>query len=167
MSTITYPSDVNVNVRGTLTVGAVVLPDNAITSSAKVIAGANISADKTEQRVFPTWQQPNSAATTETRPLFVARRPGTLNEIIAGSIAAAIGDSTTTVNVKKNGTTVMSSVITLTSADVARIVQVGAISGGGAFVAGDWFEVTITATIGTGTLPTGVFVQCEMDMDGS
>jgi len=165
MATVTFPEDVNV--RGTLTVQTVVLPDNAITSSSKVIAGCNISADKTEQRVFPSWQQPNTAATTETRTLFVARRPGTLNEVLAGSIAAAVGNSTVTVDIRKNGTTVLSSVLTLTNSYVGRIAQAGAISGSGTFVAGDWFEAVITATIGTGTLPTGFFVQLEVDQNGS
>jgi hypothetical protein len=167
MSTVTYPSDVDLNVRGTLTVGTIVLPDNAVTTSNKIIAGCNISADKTEQRVFPSWQQPNSAATTETRTLFVARRAGTINEVVAGSIAAAVGDSTVTLDIKKNGTTILSAVITLDSSNTLRVVELGTISGSGAFVADDWFEVVIIATINTGTLPTGVFVQMELDQDGA
>lgn len=159
--------DGDLTVRGTLNVGAITLPANSIDQASQIKAGVNIPADKTEQRFFPSWQQPNSAATTETRTLFVARRAGTLNEVIAGSIAKAVGDATVTVDVKKNGTTVLAAVITLDSANTNRIVEAGSVSGGGTFVAGDWFEVVITATIGTGTLPTGVFVQCEADQNGA
>lgn len=162
---VTYTEDVLI--RGTLVPQAITLPADAVSLSSQVKAGANLNADKLEQRYSPAWSQPNSAATTETRTVFVARRAGTLNEFIAGSIAKAIGDSTVTLDLKKNGTTVLSAVITLDSANTARIVEAGAISGGGAFVAGDWFEVVIVATAGTGTLPFGVFAQLELDQDGS
>jgi len=153
-------------VRGTLNCEAIALPQNSLTSTDQIRAGINIPADKTEQRFFPTWSQPNTAATTETRTLFVARRAGTLNEVVAGSIAKAVGDSTVTVNVRKNGTTVLAAVITLDSTNTARVLEAGSVTSS-AFVAGDWFDVVITATVGTGTLPTGVFVQLEVDQNGT
>jgi len=162
---VTFSEDLTV--RGLFSASQVSLPSNAITSSTQVQANANLNADKLEQRFFPHWAQPNSAATTETRTLFVARRAGTVNEVIAGSIVAAIGDSTVTLDVKKNGTTILSAIITLDNANTARITEAGTIDGAGTFVADDWFEVVITATIGTGTLPTGVFVQLEVDQDGA
>lgn len=163
--TVTFEEDVFV--RGALVPSAIRLPQNAITSGEQILAGANLPADKTEQRFFPAWSQPNSAATTETRTLFVARRSGTVNAVLAGSIAAAIGDSTVTLDVKKNGTSILTGVITLDNGNTARIVELGSISGGGTFVVGDWYEVVITATIGTGTLPTGVFVELEVDQNGA
>lgn len=158
--------DGDLTVRGTLNVGAISLPANAVDQASQIKAGINIPADKTEQRFFPAWSQPNTTATAETRTLFVARRSGTLNEVIAGSIAKATGDSTITVDIKKNGTTVLSAVITLDSANTNRIVESGSVSGGGTFVAGDWFEVVIAISAGTGTLPTGVFCQLEVDQNG-
>ena len=153
-------------IRGTMRCESIAMPQNAIDNSDQIKAGTNISADKLEQRLFPGWSQPNSAASTETRTLFVARRSGTVNEVIAGSIAAAVGDSTVTIDVKKNGTTILAAVITLDNANTARIVELGSVTSS-AFVAGDWFEVVITATIGTGALPTGVFVQLEVDQNGA
>lgn len=153
-------------VRGTLNCGAITMPQNAIDSSQQIKAGTNISADKTEQRFFPSHAQPNSAATTETRTLFVARRAGSVNEVITGSIAKAVGDSTVTIDVRKNGSTILAGVVTLNSSSTNRVVQLGSVTSA-AFVAGDWFEVVITATIGTGTLPTGVFVQLEVDQAGA
>jgi hypothetical protein len=163
--TVTFQEDVHV--RGTLVPSAIQLPANVIDVDTKVKAGVNISADKTEQRLHPSWSQPNTTATAETRTLFVARRPGTINEVIAGSIVAATGDSTVTVDVRKNGTSILSSVITLDNANTARIVEAGAISGAGTYVAGDWIEAVIAVSAGTGTLPTGVFIQIECDQDGA
>lgn len=152
-------------VRGRVVPESLTIPGGAVVSDS-IQAGANLNADKLEQRECVSHAQPNSASTTETRTLFVARRAGAVNEVIAGSIAVAIGDSTVTVDVKKNGTTILSSAITLDNANTARLAEVGVLSGSGAFVADDWFEVVITATIGTGTLPTGVFCQMEIDQNG-
>ncbi len=152
-------------VRGTLVPTRLVVPV-ACVKSASIEPGSNLDADNLESRFCASHAQPNSAATTETRTLFVARRAGTINEIIAGSIAAAIGDSTATIDVKKNGTTVLSSAIVLDNSNTARTPEVGTISGDGIFAAGDWFEVVITISAGTGTLPTGVFVQIECDQNG-
>jgi hypothetical protein len=154
----------DVLIRGALVAESFTNPAQSVNSDA-IKTGANLDADKLENRVYSSHAQPNSAATTETRPLFVARKAGTVNSVLAGSIAKAIGDSTVTVDVRKNGTTILSGVITLDNANTARVGEAGTISVP-AFVAGDWFEVVITATIGTGTLPQGVFVQCEMDQDG-
>jgi hypothetical protein len=159
--------DSDLTVRGTLVPSTLVMPNNSITNSSQFLAGLNLDADKTEQRVYPSHAQPNTAATSETRAIYVARRSGTLNEVIAGSIAKAVGDSTVTVDVKKNGTTVLTGVITLDSGNTNRVVESGAIAGAATFVVGDWFEVVITAVAGTGTLPTGVFAQLELDQNGA
>lgn len=158
--------DGDMQVRGNVNCNSITLPQNAIDNSSQVKAGTNLNADKLEQRFFPAWSQPNSAASTETRTLFVARRSGTVNEVIAGSIAKATGDAVVTLDVKKNGTTILNAVITLDNANTNRLVELGSVTSS-AFVAGDWFEVVITATANTGTLPTGVFVQLEVDQAGA
>jgi hypothetical protein len=153
-------------VRGTLSATAMVIPSGSVTSNS-VQTSANISADKTESRIYASHAQPNSAATAETRTLFVARRVGLIQHVYVGSIAKAIGDSTVTVDVKKNGTSVLSSAVTLNSSNTARVAVAGTIDGTlDDLVAGDWVEVAITISAGTGTLPTGVFIQVEIDQDG-
>ncbi len=137
-------------------------PPSGCIPNAAIPAGAAIDTDKVEARVYASWAQPNSAATAETRTLFVAERSGTITSFLAGSIAAAIGDSTVTIDVKKNGTTILSSTVVLDNANTARVAEDGTLNGSvTAFVAGDWFEVVITISAGTGTLPTGVFAQLE------
>jgi hypothetical protein len=93
--------------------------------------------------------------------------PGTINSVKAGSIVAATGDSTVTIDVRKNGTTVLSGTIALDSANTARVVEAGTVDGAqDDVVADDWIEVVISVSAGTGTLPTGLFVQVEIDEDG-
>jgi hypothetical protein len=153
-------------VRGHLSANSMTIPVNTVTSDA-VQSGANINADKLESRIYASHAQANSAATAETRTLFVARRTGIVNHIYVGSIAKAIGDSTVTVDVRKNGTTILSSAVTLNNANTARIAVAATIDGTqDDLVAGDWLEAVITISAGTGTLPTGVFVQVEIDQNG-
>ncbi len=156
----------DLTVRGTLSPQAINMPQNAIDSDAQIKAGTNISADKTQTRIYRSHSQPNTAATAETRTLFIARKTGTVKEIRVGSIVAATGDSTTTVNVLKNGTTILSSSVVLNNANTARTSVAAAISSS-ALVAGDWLDVAITISAGTGTLPTGLFVQMEIDQNGT
>lgn len=162
MATTVIESDVLI--RGALVAESFTTPAQSVNSDA-IKTGANLDADKLESRIYSSHSQPNSAATTETRPLFVARKAGTVKEVAAGSIAKAVGAATVTLDIKKNGMTILSSVITLDSANTNRIVEVGTLSDA-PFAAGDWFEVVIVATAGGGTLPTGVFVQMECDQNG-
>lgn len=153
-------------VRGHLSATTMTIPNNTVTSDA-IQSGANLSADKVESRIYASHAQSNTAATAETRTLFVARRVGIVNHIYVGSIAKAIGDSTVTVDVKKNGTSILSSTVTLNSSNTARIAVAATIDGTlDDLAVGDWLEVVITISAGTGTLPTGIFVQVEIDQDG-
>lgn len=162
MATTVIDSDVLV--RGALIAESLPVPSQSVDSNA-IKTAANLDADKLESRIYACYSQPNTTSTTETRNLFVARRPGSVNSVIAGSIAKAVGAATVTLDVKKNGTTILSAVITLDSANTDRVGEAGTVSVT-SFVAGDWFEVVITATAGGGTLPTGVFVQMECDQNG-
>ena len=131
--------------------GTTTLPNSTITSDML-----------NEQKYVFKHAQPNTAATTETRTLAVILgTTGTAVTFKAGSIAKAVGDSTVTVDLKKNGSSILSAVITLDNANTNRVLEAGTISSTSLAV-GDWLETVITATVGTGTLPTGVFVQLEL-----
>lgn len=145
---------------------AVSLPDSTVTN-ADVVTAAGIDASKLEHRRAIGYSQPNTAATTETRTIHVVYgTSGTLLQFAAGSIAKAVGDSTVTVDLKKNGSSVLSAVITLDSGNTNRVLETGTISNT-SVAADDWLEIVITATVGTGTLPTGVFVQLVLDEDAA
>jgi len=147
----------DMQVTGALVMGSVTLPNSSVTN-ASVAAAAGIDADKLDHQHSKCYAQANSAASDETRIIHVARAAGTVEDFVAGSIAKAVGDATCTVDLKKNGTTILSAVITLDSGNTNRVAEAGTVSTA-AYVSGDVFEVVIDGTIGTGTLPTGVFCQ--------
>jgi hypothetical protein len=139
-------------------------PDGGVTN-AKVASNAAIDADKLEHLHVRTFAQPNTAATAETRVVHeVVGATGTIRTFSAGSIAKAVGDSTVTVDLKVNGTTVLSGVITLDNANTNYVSEPGTISDDD-LAAGDVLTVVTTATAGTGTLPTGVFAHVTLSED--
>lgn len=104
-------------------------------------------------------------AATATVPIFECRgATGTIRQIRAGSIVANIGAATVTIDLKKNGTTVLSGVITLDSGNTARISEGGTLSVT-SLVVGDLLEIVVTATAGGGTLATGLWVDVTVDED--
>lgn len=166
MATSSSIQDGDLRVRGTLVPDAMRYPAASIVN-ADISAAAAIETTKLRHRHVRSWAQPNTAATAETRTLHVVMLPGLINAVKVGSIAAAIGDSTVTVDVKKNNVSVLSSTVTLNSSNTARIAVSGTVNSAvDDVVAGDWIEVVITIAAGTGTLPTGVFVQVEIDENG-
>lgn len=151
--------DQDVHVNGTLSAKTLDIPASTIVD-ADVSSAADIGQGKLEHQHAKHYSQANAAASDETRMLHVVYgASGTILDFRAGSIAKAVGDSTVTVDLKKNGTTVLSSVITLDNANTNRVAEAGTLSVT-TLTNGDVLEVVIDATIGTGTLPTGVF--CEL-----
>lgn len=143
---------------GTMRPDVFIPPSGCITDDA-VVAAALLAYTKLQQMRVESGNQPNSAATTETRTMaVVVGATGSILSFKAGSIAIAVGAATVTLDLKKNGTTVLSAPITLDTGNTARILESATISVPG-LVVGDWLEVVITATAGGGTLPTGLFYQ--------
>ena len=91
------------------------------------------------------------------------RVSGTVRKFCAGLVA--VGSSTSiTVDLKKNGTTILSSPITLTNAGTNRAAVEGTISSG-TVAAGDLLEITVTVTSATGA--TGLFAQTDVEETGA
>jgi hypothetical protein len=154
-----FNNDVIVN--GHFTPKTMTLPDDTVTDR-KIPAGANLSAEKMEQQYQPVYSQgSNTTAVADPGQVkhIVQGATGVLREVIAGCVVANIGDSTVSVDVKKNGTTVLSAPISLTSSHTARQVVTGVLSvvGGIDLVEDDVLEVVVTVSAGTGTLGKGVF----------
>jgi hypothetical protein len=93
---------------------------------------------------------------------FVHGASATINSFKAGSVTACVGAATITVDLKKNGTSVLSAPITLNSSSTAYVVQSGTVTTT-SLVAGDVLEVVVTATAGGGTLGNGVFAVAQVD----
>jgi hypothetical protein len=156
------------NIEGDLYVGGSVYAAGGVNlgagvvADANVVAGADIDAAKLNHLHTERYAQPNTTATTETRVLHVAKGAGTVVAFSAGSIVANLTTATVTVDLKKNGTTVLSGVITLDNANVAYTPEAGTISVA-PYVAGDVFTVVITATASGGTLATGAYCSASFD----
>jgi hypothetical protein len=155
MGLLRIPDDVHVE--GRITAQSMTVPDSAV-KDASVASDAAIQATKVIHQHQKSYSQPNTTATTETRVIHEARGAGTVQEFRAGSIVACLTTATITVDLKKNGTTVLSAVITLNNGNTARVAVAGTVTSA-AYVAGDVFEIVITATASGGTIGTGFFAQ--------
>lgn len=81
-----------------------------------------------------------------------------MTAVRAGVSVACIGDSTITVDVRKNGTSILSSTIVLDNSNTAFAEESGSISTS-SYAAGDDLEVVVTVSAGTGTLGQGLHVD--------
>lgn len=108
------------------------------------------------------------SATSATIPLGEMIGAGTIKRASVYLITACTSDATVTVDIKKNGTTILSSVMTLNSTHSAREVVAGTLSVT-TFADGDVFEAVIVATAGGGAVGTGlwggIFVDEEYASD--
>lgn len=153
-----------VHINGALSAKSFTPPAGSI-ANASIAANAGIDATKLGHQHRANFSQPNTAATTETRVIYtVYGATATLVAFKAGSIAPATGNATVTLDLRKNGATVLTAVVTLNSSNAARVVVAGVLAST-SLAQGDVIEVVITATAGTGTLPTGVFGYAEVRED--
>ena len=137
----------------------------AIIADREVSASAAIATGKLKHRYQAEYSQPNTTATPETKTIYVARSAGIISEFLAGVVAPNTGTATVTIDLRKNGTSVLATIITLDSTNLARIAKVGVLNGAHALLnAGDWLELVITATVGAGTLGTGLFVTVVFEL---
>lgn len=159
MAVTVLPTDLFVqgNVASTtLTIPASTVADTAVSAT------ADIAATKVRHVHRVTYGQASgSASASATQPVHVVH--GTTSTLVAfkaGSVTACAGAATITVDLKKNGTSVLSSVITLDNANTARVVEAGTVTTSTG-TAGDVYEIVVVATAGGGTLGNGVFAYAE------
>ena len=124
-------------------------------------ATAGIGADKLEQPVYACYGQSGTAVAATVPIHTVVGVAGVIQSVKVGSIVACIGNAEITVDVKKNGTTVLNAPISLTVANTARVAVAGVLTVT-TLAAGDLLEVVVAVNAGTGTLGTGLFVQVKL-----
>jgi hypothetical protein len=111
-------------------------------------------------------QEGATNAATETRVLHVVYgSTGTIIGFHAGAVVVLTGNDTCTLDLKKNGTTILTAVVSLASSDTVYVVKPAAGFTSTALVAGDVLTVTVTATHNAGALPKGVFCRVTLDED--
>lgn len=144
-------------------------PPSGCITNASVVGAAGIAASKLQHRFRKGHAQVHgSAATAERRVIHVVRgATATINSLRAGVVVAAVGDSTATINLYKNGSTILSGTISITSADTAYALDSPSGFTSTSLVVGDVLEIVQTISAGTGTLPQGVFSVLEIDEDAA
>lgn len=148
--------DGDAHITGSVSCGGFSSSSGSITN-AMVSASADILSTKLEMQKSITYGQ-NGTASSVTVPIHcVYGATGVVLSLKAGSIVANIGAATVTVDLKKNGTTMLSGVITLDNSNTARVAEAGSLSVT-SLAAGDLLEIVTVATAGGGTLATGLFV---------
>lgn len=123
-----------------------------------------VTADKIQHRIMRIYRQRHGVnAYAERRVIHVAKEAGFELDlgVSIGAVVPATGDSTVTIDVRRNGTSVLSGgALVLTSA-YAAYERLEGFWDDDSFAAGQVIELVVTVSAGTGTLPQGVFVQYQ------
>lgn len=172
MATTYTTMDSNVHIKGNLSAETMDIPAGTIVS-ADVSASAAIAAAKLVHR-FPVRHSQNEGAVVadETVGIHIAAAAGVVASIeVVCTSTAPVGNSTVTVDLQKSTAggafaTMLSSVVTIDSANTVRVAEAGTLSGT-AYVDGDILELIIDATVGSGTLPTGMAIVVTLQENPS
>jgi hypothetical protein len=168
MAPAKLPNGVQIYSSFHLVTGTFNVPDGVITN-AMIAAAAGISASKLEHDHRALYSQKNVTATDEAGVLYVVKGSTcTVQNIEVGSIVACEGNAEVTIDVKKNGTTVLSSTMVLDDDNVAYTPEAGTVSVT-AGVNGEVYTYHITTDDGGASvgdaLATGVYVSMSVDED--
>lgn len=166
MATGQFNEDIYIN--GNLSPKTFTPPAGCIDDTA-VKAAAGIQASKLQHQHEPQYNQVHgSAATTVRQVLHVVKgATGTLEKFRAGVVVACIGAATISIQLKKNGSNILSAALVLDNANAAFAIEDAAGLTSTALVAGDVLEVDITAMAGGGTLGQGLFCQAIVREDAA
>lgn len=74
-----------------------------------------------------------------------------------------VGAATHSIQLKKNGSNILSSALVMDSANTNYVLEEAAGYTSTSYAAGDFFEVDITATAGGGTLGQGLMFDVQFD----
>lgn len=143
-------------VEGSLVASQLAVPMGAI-SDIQVAPAAGIQATKLEHQHRLMYAQQNSAATAETRVVYVCYgASGSVVDFRAGCISVCTGNATITLDLLRNGSSILASPLVLNSSDTNRVAKQGVVSSS-TLAAGNVLELVVTVSAGTGTLGTGLF----------
>ena len=162
MASLTVPN--NLVVQGQIVPqGGITLPSSCV-SDAQVSAGASIDQSKLQHQHRAGVSQANGAsATAQRQTVYIAQAStgATVLTFNAGCITAPTGADTCSVDLQRNGTSLLGAAISLTSSTPARTPVGGTISIAN-LSQNDTLEIVITPAHSTGTLPQGVFGEVRV-----
>lgn len=155
----------DVHVAGHLSANTMDIPAGTIVN-ADVGGSADIDATKLEHQFQKNYSQATDANVVAAEKIIhtVYGTTGTIVAFEAGIVTIPDGDRACTVDLHKNGTTVLSAVITLDSGNTTYVVEGGTISSA-SLADGDVLEVVIAISGSSGTNPQGVFANCVIRED--
>jgi len=154
----------DLHITGTLSTATLSIPALTVNNAA-VAAAAAIAYTKVVHKHNKTYAQAGSSA-DETKVIHVVHGATcTLLNFEVGVVTAFVGDSCT-IDLKKNGTTVLSAAVTLDEGDAAYAKVAGTISTAGG-VDGDVYTVVQDFTTAAGTPATGVWASLALAEDAS
>lgn len=134
-------------------------------TNAMVQASAGIVASKLEAYLKSIYAQAGTCVTATVVLGIIRGATGRTIGVEVTNLTACAGSSTITVDVKKNGTTILSSAITLNSSTSTTVPVAGTVSVT-ALADGDIITAVITTNAsGTDALATGVAVQWDYNED--
>ncbi len=162
MAQLTIPTDVLI--QGNLSAKSISIPASSV-GDAQIPSSAGIQATKVIQQYAPQYADPAATTVASVRKtIHVAYgATGTIVAFRAGMVTPCVSPDTVTVKLRKNGTDILSADISLSSSQSAFQTVLASGFTSTAYVAGDVFEVDITANHSSGTLGLGLFAQLVID----
>lgn len=152
-------------VLGTLTASSQSVPASAV-GDTQVQAAANVAASKLEHQHEKTAVLCDHATSAAAKRQQLHRVYGATGTILQFGVAASVictSDATVTVDLKKNGSTILSATISLDSGTAALILKQPSGFTSTALVVGDVLEAEITAvSAGSGAVAKGV--SCHLTL---
>jgi hypothetical protein len=168
MSTLPYMTiPNNVTVAGAFRAGSMVIPPGSVGDDELKAAG--LSADVLQhQHQLTTWLSDH--ATNAAAKRVVAHQVyGAAAEVVAFGVGCTVAPTLTgtcTVELRKNGTTILTAPVVLDNTNAAFVIEEAAGFASTALVAGDVLEVEVAGTSGS-TLPKGVHTRLVVREDAN
>jgi hypothetical protein len=165
--TLPYVSiPLNVNVQGALTsTGGLTIPSGSVTDDA-VKAAAGVQASKLQQRPPRKVNLSDHATAVAASRRQIHYVYGATASILAFGVVASVAAgsaSSATVDLKKNGTTILTGTITLDNGTAAFVLKQGVLASAD-LVQGDVLEADVTAVAGA-NVPKGVTAYLWLNED--
>lgn len=151
-------------VAGTLTAQSLQPSAGSVVNATVSVSAAIVATKLQQQRVVVYSQDSTTDATVERKVIHIVNgATATLVSFKAGSTAIASGGGNAVVDLLKNGSSILSSAITLDNTNTARVLEEASGYSSTSLVAGDVLEFKLTSA--ASTKPTGVFCQLVITED--
>ena len=153
--------DGNFIFRGIIQFLNIILPNGCVADKHIGVAAAVQASKLQHQHRSGYAQESATTAAAETRIVHVVHgTSGLAKAVKAGCVVPCVGDATITVDLLKNGVSILTAAISLTSAQAAYALVDGVIDTD-TLAAGDVLEMAVAVAPGTGTLGEGVFAYVD------